>query len=425
MTSDVSKNMNDLLPAILQPSDLAKVSILVDHETALLRQARSLFDAGFPGHALLDLWNASVHNLRRRIESYSVEIFLSTVKDEPGRKRYDRDGETIQEKWNGLDELVLITGATRLGLLNKKAGKALEMINWMRNHASPAHDSDTTVTNEDVVALALILQKNLFEDGMPDPGHSPAGLFNPVKSTELDPDGVSLISDQIKSYRPADIRVAFGFLLDLILRGDNPGLANAKQLLPTVWGCAPDDVRGTAGYRYESLILNPESDDSTDKGGKIRLLEILVSVGGISYIPDGARATLFRRAATLLATAKNTGYGWADEEAAAKTFEQFGTRIPSICFEECYQEILAVWCGNFWGRSGAFLTLKPFFDSLNTEKLLSVARLFESNARVREELGQSKPKAEALELLNDIKSRLTIASHQGEIDRISQMVREL
>jgi hypothetical protein len=255
--------MNDLLPAILQPSDLAKVSILVDHETALLRQARSLFDAGFPGHALLDLWNASVHNLRRRIESYSVDIFLSTVKDEPGRKRYDRDGESIQEKWNGVDELVLITGATRLGLLNKKAGKALEMINWMRNHASPAHDSDTTVTNEDVVALALILQKNLFEDGMPDPGHSPAGLFNPVKSAELDADGVSLISDQIKSYRPADIRVAFGFLLDLILLGDNPGLANAKQLFPTVWACAPDDVRGTAGYRYESLILNPESDDST------------------------------------------------------------------------------------------------------------------------------------------------------------------
>ena len=53
---------------------------------------------------------------------------------------------------------------------------ALEMINWMRNHASPAHDSDTIVTNEDVIAHALILQKNLFEDGLPDPGHSPAGL---------------------------------------------------------------------------------------------------------------------------------------------------------------------------------------------------------------------------------------------------------
>jgi hypothetical protein len=61
------------------------------------------------------------------------------AKDEPGRKKFDKNGETYSERWANVDDLVLLTGATRLGLLNKKAGKALEMINWMRNHASPAH----------------------------------------------------------------------------------------------------------------------------------------------------------------------------------------------------------------------------------------------------------------------------------------------
>lgn len=74
-------------------------------------------------------------------------------------KKFDSTGETIVERWSNVDDLVLISGATRLGLLNPKAGKSLEMINWMRNHASPAHDSNTRVEKEDVISLVLLLQK--------------------------------------------------------------------------------------------------------------------------------------------------------------------------------------------------------------------------------------------------------------------------
>jgi hypothetical protein len=42
------------------------------------------------------------------------------------------------------------------------------MINWTRNHISPAHPSEETVAPEDVVALFLLLQKNLFELPMPE-----------------------------------------------------------------------------------------------------------------------------------------------------------------------------------------------------------------------------------------------------------------
>ena len=156
------------------------------HETALLDQARELYDLGFHDHALLNLWNAAVHNLRRRVEAYGADLFLSVVKDEPGRKKLDKNGETLADRWSGVDDLVLIGGASRLNLVNRKGGKALEMINWARNHASPAHDSDSPVGPEDVVAMALMLQANLFTLAMPDPGHSIAGLFEPVKTVVLD-----------------------------------------------------------------------------------------------------------------------------------------------------------------------------------------------------------------------------------------------
>jgi hypothetical protein len=223
---------------------------LENRELQLLKQAGELFNAGFFDHALLDIWNAAVHSLRRRVEAFGVDLFVSVVKDESGRKKYTADGDTLSERWANVDELVLIAGATRLGILNPKAGKALEMINWMRNHASPAHDSDYSVEQEDVIAHALILQKNLFESPLPDPGHSVAGVFDPIKNAALGSDQLEMLRDQIRSLRPADLRVAFGFMLDLLGRGVEPSLSNVGALFPEVWDRVNDDLRKTVGLRY-------------------------------------------------------------------------------------------------------------------------------------------------------------------------------
>jgi len=402
------------LPAILDTKSLASVPGLVDSEKRFLQQAAELLKAGYCDHSLLDVWNACVSNLRRRVEMYGIDLFVSVVKEEPGRKRYVSDGDTLPERWSGVDDLVLIEGTTRLGLLNKKAGKALEMINWMRNHASAAHAGDDRVEREDVIGLVLILQKNLFEAALPDPGHSVSGLFEPVKSSPLTPVTESLLRDQIRGLRVADVKVAFGFLLDQLCSGSDPSTDNARRLLPDVWDRAADDLKRLAGLRYHALTIDPSSDDSADKAARERLLDFLVRVGGIKFIPDAVRALLYRRAAQALAAAKNTSYGWGAEEIAAKTLEQFGPHVPSIAFEEVYQEILSVWCGNYWGRSSACLSLDEFIKTLNTGQVRQLVTMFSSNERVRAELGQKKPRLQAKTLLERLREALTLAAHKGE-----------
>ena len=412
------------LPALITQSSTPSLPAIAAHEQTLLNQAGKLFDAGFPDHALLDIWNASIHNLRRRVESYGVDIFVSTVKDQPGRQKYDKNGESIPDRWGGVDDAVLVAGATRLGLLNKKAGKSLEMINWMRNHASPAHDSDAKVENEDVFAFALMLQKNLFEHPMPDPGHSPSGLFEPVKSTALDEEGFTLLNDQITAFKKSDIRVTFGFLLDMICSGEEPALSNAKRLWPNVWSRSDDELKKSAGARYHTFVLDPSSDDSHDSGARLRLLETLMIANGIKYIPDAARALIYRKAASDLAKAKDTQYGWSLETTAAKTLKQFGPHVPSIAFVDVYQEIIASFCGNYWGRSPGVSHLQPFIDSLGTAQILDVARMFSTNDRVKEEIFQSKPRAFAISLLEELKSKLTIETHIAELDGIIETVKK-
>lgn len=417
--------MTDHLPAILDAPGAANFPALMDGESELLSQARKLFDAEFYDHSLLDVWNAAISNLRRRVEAYGIDLFESVVKDEPGRKKYNSEGETLSERWAGVDDLTLIAGATNLGLLNKKAGKSLEMINWMRNHASPAHNSDHKVEKEDVIGLVLILQKNLFEAGLPDPGHSVSGLFEPIKASELGDEELELLTDQINALKAADVKVAFGFMLDLLCKGVEPSVDNVWELFPVVWERANEDIRKTAGLRYHGYKLNPESDESEDQGGAVRILDFLTEVSGIKYIPDGARASIYRRGAKKLSKAKDTSYGWVDEQKAAKTLKQFGPHVPNIAFEEVYQEILAVWCGNYWGRSTAHVRLSEFIDNLNSKKIMELAGMFKDNERVRSELFQSKPKKQAVKLLGSFKDKVTIQAHKNELDEIIAEVKHL
>ncbi len=417
--------MSALVPVLLDKSKALAFPTLVDREIQYITEARGLFDDGYYSYSLLAIWNASVNNLKRRVEAYGIDLWIAVAKDEAGRKKYDKDGETLAERWSGVDDLVLIAGATRLGLLNPKAGKALEMINWMRNHASPAHDSDHRVEKEDVAGLAIIIQKNLFEAPLPDPGHSVGALFDPVKTKSLGTDEIEVMTDQIKSLRKQDLRICFGFFLDMVCRGAEPALSNARLLFPSVWDQANDDLKRTLGIKYHSLFLDPSTDDSDDKGAATRVLETLIDLKAVQFVPDGTRARLFRRAARRLAEAKDTAYGWKNEEGAAKTLAQFGPYVPSVAFEQVYQEILAVWCGNYWGRSNAYITLKPFIKVLGTDQLRTLMRMFRENERVQGELSQRKPKQEAIELLESFEERLTIEANKEELKTTIKHVRTL
>lgn len=412
--------MQETVPQIIDTTtNLPQLFPCLDEKEILyVNEARGLFNDGYFSYSLLGIWNAAINNLKRRVEAYSVELWCSVVKDEPGRKKYNKNGDTIAQRWEDVDDITLIAGVTKLGLLNPKACRSLEMINWMRNHASPAHDSDNRVEKEDVVALVLLLQKNLFSAPIPEAAHAVKEIFAPVKDKVMGEQELTVLRDQILSSSNKDVNTIFGFLLSMIVEGEEPSSNNARALFPTVWTKADTDLRKSLGVRCNNYLLDPASDTSSDSGARTRVLELLVAVQGVSYIPDGARARLFRRAAEKLHKAKNTSYGWASEVAASKMLNQLGTSVPSVAFEEVYQEILSVWCGNMWGHSDSIDSLRPFIDCLNSDQIRKVASMFIHNQRVTEELYWAKPKARAMQLLLELQSRLTLEAHIEEINLI-------
>lgn len=409
---------------VINSEELSQYTALNQDEQTMLKKASELLNLGYPDHALLEIWNSGVNNLRRRIEAYSIDMFISAISGFSGRKNYKKDGGSLSERWSGVDDENLLKGANQLGLLNSKAFKALEMIEWMRNHASPAHNSDESVTNEDVMALVLIIKKNLFELPMPDPGHSPIGLIEPLKNSELTETQVELFRQQIQCYSNKDIRMLFGFGLDAICSGEEPTYSNILKLFDLIWEKSTEDLKTNMGMKFHNFLFSPQ-DDGSDEDAKSRLYEELIALGGIKYIPDSTRAIVYRKLASNLHDAKNAMYGWNQEQRAARALSQAGISVPSIAFEEVYQEILCVWCGNYWGKSDAYLDLEPFIFGVSTQDRLKIARLFLTNSRVREELFQSRPNTEAVSLLKRIKGTFSVESHIAEVENIIDEVRNL
>lgn len=407
--------MSDSL-LVLENGDLANLVTADDTEKVMLSKAGNLIALEYPEHALLELWNASIHNLRRRVEMYSTDIFVSTISTFPGRKSYKKDGDSLAERWGDVDDKNLIDGATQIGVLNKKAGKALEMINWMRNHASPAHDNEDSVTKDDVIGLAVILKTNLFDTMLPDPAHSPVSLIEPIKNDILTEDQVELLCGEIKCFSNKDIRTVFGYAVDVITSGEQPEYDNIMQLFNTIWEKAPEELRTNMGLRVHNYMFDPSTDTSSDNSARDRLYDALLNVSGVKYIPDNARAAIYRGLARRLAIAKDSSYGWAQENLASMALAQVGAHIPSSAFEDVYQEILSVWCGNYWGRSNAHFILRDFIFGLTPRQQIIVAKLFMTNDRVRSELVQSRPKNCAIDLLNEIKDGLTNSSQISEIE---------
>ncbi len=395
-------------------------------EKEKIKKANDLLELSFPEHSLMDIWSAASHNLKRRIEAYSIEMFTSSVSViNSGRKKYNEKGDTLSERWSDVDDHILIYGAMQLKLISKKAYKALEMVNWMRNHSSAAHESDDEVTTADVMGLVQLLANNLFSAPMPDPIHSPIALIEPIKVEELTEYQVGMFKDQISNYSNSNLKIIYGFSLNQIIVGEQPGYDNVSKIFPLVWEKIDEDTKKDIGKKYYDLSFSSSNDESADKKALSRLFDQIVSVDGVKYIPDSCRAVIYRELAKRLAKAKDTMYGWSLENAESKALAQIGPYVPKSVFEEVYQEILAVWCGNYWGRSQGYLHLEGFIMKLSSKEKMNVAKLFLTNKRVREELFLPRPKNYATQLLESIKETLKVESQKNELDNIIKEINRI
>jgi hypothetical protein len=390
-----------------------------EDEKAMLRKASDIFVSGYPDHSLLELWNATVNNLRRRVERMSVDYFLSSS---DSQVKYHKEGIDLCERWKDVKDYELIEGCYKVGIVTKKGFNILRTILQMRNDFSAAHNSDETITHADLIAFVELLSGNVFNQKFPEPVLDYQTLLKAISSPAFSDKMINNLNSSIKSYNGKMIHSVFGLAKSKISLGEEPSCSNVCHLFPTIWERANESDK--TGFvktfsDYSSGILE-------DKGSSERLYNALLLVGGVKYLPERDRVAIFKRLSDNLLQAKNSYYGWELEEQVAKGIAQVGYEaVPSQCFSSLYSEIIAVWCGNGWGRSDSCVILHDFVFKLPEKKMVEAALLLKTSKEANAELYLPKPRRNALELLDEISSSLSNESQKAQILSVKMFVEKM
>ena len=362
--------------------------------------------------------------MRRRVELYSVDLFISVAVSKNGDQcKYKSDGFTFSERWCGVKDSTLIDISYEIGLITAKTHKILESINWMRNHASGAHENSEEIKYNDVVSFALLIKENLLAAPNPKKINTPSKLMDDIKNIQCTEEKISLISQDAMAL-PNKLFLSFvDFLVGTVCSGEEPGSKNSTELMKIIWPKVPTSKRSEIGLKYQQLVYENVGKESANKVKQERLFELLISLDACEYIPDTIREMLFNRYAEDLDKAKNTTYGWANETAAALSLRQLGLKVPDASFDKLYSEILAVYCGNRWGRSTAYINLNEYIFTQTKKNMVRIAKLFVTSNRANSEMLFDKPKEYAIQLLTKIKENLAIISQQNEIDEVIRFIK--
>ncbi len=380
---------------------LEDVAQIDEHEKKYLERTMTVVDQ-YPEYAIQDLWNATVHNLRRRVENYSIDLFFSMV--EGVEKHFDRDGETLSARWNGIKDETLIVGAKKMGIIDSKCEMFLKYVLWSRNHCSAAHDADQLVTSGEVKGYAIQLRDNLFCLDFPESIRAFRELFARLKEKPLGEDEVA-IRKQIEKCNAKDASQLLGFVTNTLENGEEPAYSNVLCLFPTIWNKANDVKKRDFASRIQDSMTDAAmgGDGERDGNASTRLLSALISVHGLDYAPASLSASVFRNKLTVLAEAKNTMYGWRLEEAAAKDIIDLGSRVPAEVCPLFIITYLKVCFGNRWGRSRACETLKPLMDTISIAKLCEILRTI--NLMTLPDLCDDTPKKFAVSWFEELLSK--------------------
>lgn len=395
---------------------------LSEQEKSLLKDSAELFNKGFANYSLIPLWNAAISNLKRRAEYAGTEYFFADA----ASLKYHENKPTLTKRWSDIKDYDVIETAFKVGLISEKCRDVLRTVLNVRNLFSGAHPSEEMLSKEDLIAYLLLLSSNLFETQFPEPilGFKEFRLH--IESGPLDESKIALLQKMINSYGPGLIRALLGYSKSKIESGKSPDYDNVQAIFPSIWERTEEHQRLDFAKSVADYQMGIIEDGSKDKGAAERLYEILLKINGARYLSEDMRIRIFEKMATNLEVAKNTYYGWSLETQVAKGIAQVGCEaVPKECFDLIYSRILAVWCGNGWGRSNAYFYLNDFIFSQPAKIQVKIATLFKTNKFAQMELFLPNPNRNAIELLDKISNNLTNEMQKAEILKIKEYVLSL
>lgn len=235
-----------------------------------------LFDA-----ALNYLWDETVAELRRRIADYDVNYFFDVAVQAPDRRKHLKDADDLAKVTD--DEMM--KAASEIGLISEIGYKQLDLIRYMRNHASAAHPNQNDIGANTLLGWVEVCITHVIT--LPESGvvaEIKRILVN-VKGRTLTPEQAAEIATYFSGL-PADQadNLSAG-LFGIFMEVTTPETVrdNVRLLLPHLWPRVSEGQRQKFGVKYARYVANGDTDQAQLAKDLLNLL------GAAAYLPDEAR----------------------------------------------------------------------------------------------------------------------------------------
>lgn len=128
---------------------------LIEEEIYSLKEAKELIEIDKLSFSFFAIWNCVLINLQRRVEYFGIKNFLPLLKT---ASLYNKDANTLKERWLKINEFELIDYVKKLNLINNITNELIKTLYWIKTNIN----DNKNFSKEELHALIYLLERNLF-----------------------------------------------------------------------------------------------------------------------------------------------------------------------------------------------------------------------------------------------------------------------
>ncbi len=365
-----------------------------------------LFDA-----ALNYLWDETVAELRRRVAAYDLAYFYDVAVTSPERRKHLRTHDDLTR----IEDQELIRAAREMALISNVGFQQLDLIRYMRNHASAAHPNQN-----DVLAYQLLgfLQTCIHEViTLPESNEvaETKRLLQNVRDGNIDATMAAATAEFFRGLGQiqADNIAAGLFGIYVENQSTEPARDGVRLLLPELWALVSEDQRQQFGMRYGRYVAN---GDNSQAALARQLLDVL---GASAYLPEPVRVAELAAAIEDLVMAHRGFNNFHTEPASARRLNTLaGEHVPPAVLTPYVASLIEVFLTN---GSGIARNADPSYREMISRFTPEAAEV--AMRELFSEVTQSKlrwdiPRRKYAELLDLLDPKITRPVARDLIDAI-------
>ncbi|MFK0009439.1 hypothetical protein ACIQTZ_20550 [Paenarthrobacter sp. NPDC090520] len=369
-------------------------------ESMYLSKFMMAISAGLFDAALNYLWDETISELRKRIIDYDLAYFFDLAVDAPEKRKELKDAEDLTK----ITDDELIRAAARIGFISSIGQQQLDLVRYMRNHASAAHPNQHELQPYALLGYMETCIREVITLPQSPTMVATSRLLRNVKTATVTKEDAAGFAGLFEGLRRDQTDVLANGLFGIYVAKDSTPVIrdNVRLLLPHLWPTLAEEVKSSFGTRYARFKANLDTDQASFAR------EFLEAVEGESYLPEDIRSGDID---ALLDRLRRTHHGldnFYNEPPIARELEGYIGSMPiptGVRFK--YIEVLVE---VFLGRhSGISWAADPIYERLlstvNPEEA-SLALLYLTGADVAALLSYKKPQEQFNRLIEIMKPKL-------------------